>query len=310
MKKIIECVPNISEGRDLKKVSLIAAAVIVPEVKLLDVSSDPDHNRSVITFAGEPRAVKWAAFELIKKASELIDMSGHKGKHPRMGAVDVCPFVPVSETDIEACVKISRQLGKMLEQIGLSGYYYGASASRPERKKLSDIRQGEYEALPLKLKDGEWKPDFGPTDFNPKFGCTVIGARKFLIAYNINLDSQNLDLANDISRIIRGSGGIRNIGTEKKRLPGIWPTVQAIGINLAKCGCVQVSINLTDYASVPLYLVFETVKRIAELMGIKVIGSEIVGVVPADALKGVPLSYLQLENFDPKKQIIEEALGL
>jgi len=310
VRKIMECVPNISEGRDQEKIRAIVAAVPRPDVKLLDLSSDPDHNRSVITFAGEPRDVKWAAFDLARKAAELIDMSGHKGKHPRLGAVDVCPFVPVTGVSAEDCVKISRQLGTMIERIGLSGYYYGESASSPGRKKLSDIRRGEYEGLAEKLKDDKWKPDFGPADFNPKFGCMVIGVRKFLIAYNINLDSRNPDLANDIARLIRGSGGTRNIGSEKKRLPGIWPTVQAIGIDIADRDYVQISMNLTDHAATPIYLVFETVKRMAELAGVKVIGSEIIGVVPAEALKGVPLSYLQLNNFDPKKQIIEEALGL
>ncbi|MFH0892432.1 MAG: glutamate formimidoyltransferase [Candidatus Falkowbacteria bacterium] len=311
MKKIVECVPNISEGRDQKKIRAIAAVVPRPGVKLLDVSSDPDHNRSVITFAGRPGAVMLAAFRLIKKTAALIDMAGHSGKHPRLGAVDVCPFVPVTGTTLDYCAQLSYELGDMVgRELNLSGYYYGAAALCPERKKLSDIRQGEYEVLPEKLKDEKWKPDFGPAVFNPRFGSTVIGARNFLIAYNINLDSRDMALANGIARLLRGSGGISVIGTEKRRISGIFPSVQAIGVELAARQQVQVSMNLMDYSAAPVYIVFETVKRLALLAGVRVVGSEIVGLVPIRALKDVPLDYLQLENFNPKKQIIEEALGL
>ncbi|OGF25954.1 glutamate formimidoyltransferase [Candidatus Falkowbacteria bacterium RIFOXYB2_FULL_47_14] len=311
MKQIVECVPNLSEGRDQNKIREIAAVVPRPGVKLLDVSSDPDHNRSVITFAGRPGAVMLAAFRLIKKTAALIDMAGHSGKHPRLGAVDVCPFIPVTGTTPDYCAQLAYELGDMVgRKLNLSGYYYGAAARCPERKKLSDIRQGEYEGLSDKLKKAEWRPDFGPAVFNPKFGCTVIGARNFLIAYNVNLDSRDMALANGIARLLRSSGGISVIGTDKRRIPGIFPSVQAIGVELAARQQVQVSMNLMDYSAAPVYIVFETVKRMASLAGVRVAGSEIVGLAPESALNDVPFEYLQLENFNPKKQIIEEALGL
>lgn len=296
--KIIECVPNISEGRDKNKINKIISVIEKEGVKLLDVGSDIDHNRSVITFAGEPRAVKEAAFDLIKKTVELIDMSQHQGKHPRMGAVDVCPFVPVSNVEMKECVDLARRLGDELAEIGLSGYFYEEAAKKPERKNLADIRKGEYEALSEKFKKEEWKPDFGLAVFNSKFGAVAIGAREFLIAFNVNLKTRNLQLAKDIAKIIRHSSG------------GVFKTVKAIGIDTSSKGYTQVSMNLTNYKIDSILVVFEAIKRIAELRKVEIHSSEIVGVVPQDVLKDVSLGYLQLKNFNEEKQIIEKALNV
>lgn len=310
MRKIMECVPNLSEGRDKKKINEIVSVVERKDVKLLDVSSDENHNRSVITFAGEPLKVKEAAFDLIKKAAESIDMSQHQGEHPRMGAIDVCPFVPLGNMTMNECVHLAWELGKEVGDFGLSGYFYEAAAKRPERENLADIRKGEYESLPEKLKLKEWEPDFGPAVFNPKFGAVVIGAREFLIAFNINLKSDNLDFAKNISRIIRHSGGMSEIKEgEKIRIPGVFKTVKAIGVDTRDKGYVQVSMNLTDYKIDPIYVVFETIKRIAELCDVEILSSELIGLAPGAALKDVPAEYLKLKGFDKKKQIIEEVLG-
>ncbi len=311
MKKIVLCVPNISEGRDKKKIAAIVSAAEIPGVKILDVSSDINHNRTVITFAGRPEAVKQAAFNLIKEAAKLIDMAKHKGEHPRMGAVDVCPFVPVTGMTMEECVKLARGLGQSVERQGLSGYFYGYAATGPERKKLSDIRAGEYEALPKKLEKPEWFPDFGLSRFNPKFGAVVIGARDFLVAFNVNLKTSDLNLAKNIARMLRATGGTAVFGPDKKtRVVGIFPTVQAVDIDTRDQGYVQISMNLLNYKVDSVIVVFETTKRICELVGVGIHSSEIIGLVPRDALKDMPLEYLQLKDFDPKKQIIEEALGL
>ncbi len=299
MQKIVECVPNISEGRDKEKINSIVSVIERPGVKLLDVSSDSNHNRTVITFAGEPETVKSAAFDLIKKTAGNIDMSKHKGEHPRIGAVDVCPFVPVSGVMMKDCVELAHRLGDDVGKVGLAGYFYAEAAKKPERKKLSQIREGEYEGLAGKIKTEEWKPDFGPQEFNPKFGAMVIGARDFLVAFNVNLKSDNLDLAKNIARIIRGSGGI---------IKGVFPSVQAIDVDARDKGYVQVSMNLTNYKEAPIMVVFETIKRIAGLAGVEIHSSEIVGLLPAESLKDTPLEYLKLKNFDEKKQIIEEAL--
>jgi len=305
---IIECVPNISEGCDKKKIEKIVSVVARDGVKLLDVSSDENHNRSVITFAGDPEAVKEAAFDLIKKSVELIDMSKHKGEHPRVGAVDVCPFVPIRNAGMDDCVRLARELGEAVGKLGVSGYFYGYAAKRPERKILADIRAGEYEGLSEKLKQEAWKPDFGPLEFNPKFGVVVIGARDFLIAYNVNLKNDNLELAGGIARIIRGSGGLMEIDGKKIRIAGVFPSVQAVKIDTRNEGYAQISMNLNDYKIVPIHVVFENIKRMAELCGAEIHSSEIVGLVPADSLSGVALKYLRLKNFNYKKQVIEEAI--
>lgn len=303
MDKIIECVPNISEGRDIGKINQIVSVVEREGVKLLGVSSDPYHNRSVVTFAGEPQSVKDAAFDLIQKVSELIDMRQHAGEHPRMGAVDVCPFVPVSGVKMRDCVDLAKELGGRIDkELGLSGYFYEEAASVPERKNLTNVRKGQYEGLKAKLQQLEWKPDFGPAEFNSKFGAVVIGAREFLIAYNVNLKTTDMKLANDIARIIRYSGD--------KKITGVFKTVKALGIDTSKDGYVQVSMNLTNYKIDPVYVVFEAIKRMATLGGVKIHNSELVGLAPAEAFKNVEFEHLQLFGFDENKQIIEKALGL
>jgi glutamate formiminotransferase len=286
MDQIIECVPNFSEGRDQEKISQLVKEVVSTEgVKLLDYSSDKDHNRTVITFCGDAKGVKEAAFKLIKKASEIIDMRYHKGEHPRIGATDVVPFIPVKNATMEECVQIAREVGERVgRELNIPVYLYEEAATTLERKNLENIRRGEYEGFFEKIKQPEWKPDFGPQEMNPKSGATVIGARNFLIAYNVNLATDNIDIANKIAKAIRfSSGGYRY--------------VKAMGVELKERGIVQVSMNLTDFNKTPIYRVFETIKAEALRYGVNVIGSEIIGLVPAKALFDVADYYLRIENF-------------
>ncbi|ABY95472.1 MULTISPECIES: glutamate formimidoyltransferase [Thermoanaerobacter] len=286
MDQIIECVPNFSEGRDQEKIAQLVKEVVSTEgVKLLDYSSDKDHNRTVITFCGDAKGVKEAAFKLIKKASEIIDMRYHKGEHPRIGATDVVPFIPVKNATMEECIQIAREVGeKVGRELSIPVYLYEEAATTPERKNLENIRRGEYEGFFEKIKQPEWKPDFGPQEMNPKSGATVIGARNFLIAYNVNLATDNIDIANKIAKAIRFSnGGYRY--------------VKAMGVELKERGIVQVSMNLTDFNKTPIYRVFETIKAEASRYGVNVIGSEIIGLVPAKALFDVADYYLRIENF-------------
>jgi len=286
MNQIIECVPNVSEGRDQEKISELIKEVVSTEgVKLLDYSSDKDHNRTVITFVGDKEGVKEAAFKLIKKASEIIDMRYHKGEHPRIGAVDVVPFVPVKNVTMEECVRIARELGERVgKELNIPVYLYEEAATTPERKNLENIRRGEYEGFFEKIKQPEWKPDFGPSEMNPKSGATVIGARNFLIAFNVNLGTNDIEIANKIAKAVRfSSGGYRY--------------VKAMGVELKERGIVQVSMNLTDFNKTPIYRVFETIKAEASRYGVNVVGSEIIGLVPSKALLDVADYYLRLENF-------------
>ncbi|MGI1690179.1 glutamate formimidoyltransferase [Thermoanaerobacter uzonensis] len=286
MDQIIECVPNFSEGRDQEKIAQLVKEVVSTEgVKLLDYSSDKDHNRTVITFCGDAKGVKEAAFKLIKKASEIIDMRYHKGEHPRIGATDVVPFIPVKNATMEECVQIAREVGERVgRELNIPVYLYEEAATTLERKNLENIRRGEYEGFFEKIKQPEWKPDFGPQEMNPKSGATVIGARNFLIAYNVNLATDNIDIANKIAKAIRfSSGGYRY--------------VKAMGVELKERGIVQVSMNLTDFNKTPIYRVFETIKAEALRYGVNVIGSEIIGLVPAKALFDVADFYLRIENF-------------
>lgn len=286
MDQIIECVPNFSEGRDQEKIAQLVKEVVSTEgVKLLDYSSDKDHNRTVITFCGDAKGVKEAAFKFIKKASEIIDMRYHKGEHPRIGATDVVPFIPVKNATMEECIQIAREVGeKVGRELSIPVYLYEEAATTPERKNLENIRRGEYEGFFEKIKQPEWKPDFGPQEMNPKSGATVIGARNFLIAYNVNLATDNIDIANKIAKAIRFSnGGYRY--------------VKAMGVELKERGIVQVSMNLTDFNKTPIYRVFETIKAEASRYGVNVIGSEIIGLVPAKALFDVADYYLRIENF-------------
>ena len=329
MKKLIECVPNFSEGRDMKTVNAIADSIkAVAGVKLLSVEPDKDYNRSVVTFVGEPAAVQEAAFQSMKTAAKLIDMTKHKGEHPRIGATDVVPFIPVSGATMEECVRLANALGKRAaEELHIPMYLYEEAAKIPERKNLSNIRKGEYEGLAEKLKDPAWKPDFGTATFNPQSGATVTGARFFLIAYNVNLSTNNKDYAHEIALRIRESGrSIKNSTGVSIKNPGTLQSVKAMGVLLERHDIAQVSINLTNYHVTPPHIAYEEVRKEAQKLGINVTGSEIVGLIPKEAIlltgkfysdrtnasedqlieKAVEaLRLSQLEPFDPKKKIIE-----
>ncbi|MGB9813042.1 MAG: glutamate formimidoyltransferase [Thermovenabulum sp.] len=297
MTKIVECIPNFSEGRRKEIIEKIAEEIKkVPKVKLLDYSSDQNHNRSVFTFMGEPEAVKEAAFLSAKKAVELIDMTKHKGEHPRMGAVDVIPFVPVKNVTMEECVILSKDLGKRIaEELSVPVFLYEASATRPERKNLAEIRKGEFEGMPQKLKDPAWMPDFGKPEIHPTAGVVAVGARMPLIAYNVNLNTSDINIAKNIAKVIReSSGGLKN--------------VKAIGVMLEDRQIAQVSMNLTNYEQTAIYRVFELIKIEAKRYGVEIIGSEIVGITPMKALIDTAKYYLRLENFNEEKQILENYL--
>lgn len=330
-KKIIECVPNFSEGQNADIINKIASSVqSTLNVKLLNVESDRDYNRTVITFAGEPSCVKEAAFKAISAASELIDMSRQKGEHPRIGATDVCPIIPVANMTKDECVKLSNELGKDVgEKLGIPVYLYEDAASSAERKNLENIRKGEYEGLEQKLK--YWKPDYGPAVYNDtvrKSGATVIGSRFFLIAYNVNLNTRNVNIANEIAKKVRESGSITIDETGvKKRVPGILKYVKAIGVELNEYNITQVSLNLTNYKETSIHKVFETIKAQAREYGIEATGSEVIGLVPKEALVEAGAFYIgnnsesklieaaiehlglsQLNKFEPEKKIIENLL--
>jgi len=291
--RLLECVPNISEGRDREKITSLAEEVGKHRrVKLLDCSSDKDHHRSVYTFIGEPEAVREAAFSFTMKALDLIDMREHKGGHPRLGAVDVIPFVPIQGVEMGEAIQIAREFGKGLGKRGIPVFYYEEAATRPERKDLPSIRKGEYEGLAEKMKDPQWKPDEGPDRFNPKFGATVVGARFPLVAYNINLKTKDLPLAQEIARKIRFKDGG-------------FPHVRAMGVDLKGRGMVQVSMNLTDYRVTGIPKVYEFIKEEALKKGIEIEGSEIVGLIPLGALEGVGQYYLKCQPFSVR-QVIEQ----
>ena len=285
--KIIECVPNISEGKDLKKIEAIAEEVKkTPGAYLLDTYTGISTNRTVFTLAGEPESIKEAVYKIFEKTSRLIDMRTHKGVHPRIGAVDVCPFVPVYDTTMEECVDITRNLGKKIaEELGIPVYLYGKSATGEIRKDLSNIRKGQYEGLKEKMKRPEWKPDFGEAKFNEEMGASVIGARDFLIAFNINLNTKDEDLAEKIAEKIRESGTTKLDGTGKKvKIPGTLKKVKAIGWYIEELECAQVSANLNNFRITSLYRFFQEVQREAKAFGIEVTGSELVGLIPEEAI--------------------------
>ena len=296
MAKIVECVPNFSEGRDHEVIEEIVGEIkAVKGVKLLDYSSDESHNRSVVTFIGEPGPVKEAAFRSAKKAAELIDMSKHEGGHPRMGATDVIPFVPVAGIDMQECVEIANEVAQQLAgELKIPVYLYEEAAKRPERKNLSDVRRGQYEGLIEAIKEPGREPDFGPAEVSLRAGVTAVGARPPLIAYNINLDTADVEIAKKIARTIRGSSGG-------------FPTIKGLGIYIEETGQAQVTINVCDYKKVALHRVFELVKLEAARYGVKVTDSEIVGLTPMEALIDAAEFYLQLSGFEPG-QILENHL--
>jgi len=282
VKKVIECVPNISEGRDAGKVGAIAGVIERPGAKLLDLSSDPNHNRTVITLAGEPQAVAEAAFDVARAAIASIDLTHHHGEHPRMGAVDVIPFIPVGGVTMAECCEIAEQVGKRIgQELNVPVYLYAESARVPQRRMLPTIREGEFEGFAEKIKDPAWQPDFGPAERHPTAGCVAVGARNFLIAYNIDLDTSDVTIANRIAKSMReSSGGLMN--------------VQARGIFLEDQQRVQVSMNILNFATTPLCRVFELVKMEAARYGVGIVKSELIGLAPAQAFMDVASYYLQL----------------
>lgn len=312
--RLVECVPNFSEGRDQKVLDQIA--VVIKEQKkvtLLDVDPGSDTNRTVFTMVGEPEAILEAAFQAIKKASQLIDMSKHQGAHARMGATDVCPLVPVSGITMEETVEYSKKLAKRVgEELNIPVYLYEYSASKKEWTNLADIRKGEYEALPEKLKDPGWKPDFGPAEFNAKVGATAIGAREFLIAYNINLNTRNKKKANKIAKRIRERGyKKKDKDGNRVPVPGIFNHCKAVGWYIDEYSRAQISMNLTNYKITPPHIVLEKVRELAQEEGIVVTGSELVGLIPKDAMLNAGKYYLDRLNEStgiPEKMIIETAI--
>ncbi len=301
MKKIVECVPNFSEGRDMAVIDQITAEIKkVPGAGLLDVDPGQETNRTVVTIAGDPDAVCEAAFQAIKKASEVIDMSKHSGAHSRMGATDVCPFVPVAGMTMDECVEIAKKLAKRVaEELNIPIYLYEAAATTPERRSLAYIREGEYEALPEKLKKEEFKPDFGEAVFNAQSGATVIGAREFLIAYNINLNTRNVKLAKKIANLIREKGrSKKNKETGKKeQIPGTCKAVRGVGWYIPEYSMAQLSFNLLNYNTTPVYKVFEEAEKFAQELGIRVTGSELVGLMPLEALTQCGRHFLEKQGY-------------
>jgi len=293
---LIECIPNVSEGRRPEIVQGMAEAIRrTAGVRLLDHSSDPSHNRSVFTFAGDAAGVEAAVLALVERAVADIDLRTHHGEHPRMGAVDVVPFVPIEGVTMPECVALAKRVGEEIAQrFAVPVFLYEEASSNPARRNLEDIRRGEFEQLAEKLRAPEWAPDFGPAVPHPTAGATVVGARMALIAYNINLATDRLDVAKKIAAAIRqSSGGFRY--------------VKAAGFTLEGRGIVQVSMNLTNYEKTPIFRVFEVVKREAERYGVRILESEIVGLIPSAALNAAAEFYLQIEGFKPE-QVLENKL--
>jgi len=295
VKQVLLCEPNISEGRVLEVVEQVLEPIRqVDGIKILDISSDADHHRSVFTYLGEPEAVLEATKAMAARAFELIDMTKHQGSHPRMGAVDVVPFIPVRGIETEEALEIARRFGEFVGELGVPVYYYEEAATRPERVTLPSIRKGQYEALEEKLRDPAWAPDAGPATFNPKAGAMVTGVRFPLIAFNVNLHTPDLSIADRIAKAVRHiNGGYRY--------------VRAIGLELEGTGMVQVSMNLVNYTKTPIPRVLETIRSEAARHGVNVAGTELVGPVPLGALEEVLKHYLQVHDFS-MDQIIETAL--
>jgi glutamate formiminotransferase/formiminotetrahydrofolate cyclodeaminase len=343
-KRIIECVPNFSEGRDKKKIKQITDAIsFVDKVKLLHVDSGYATNRTVVTFAGDPDSVIEAAFRGIKMAGEILDMRIHRGEHPRLGATDVCPLVPIRGINMSDTVDYAHQLGSRVgEELGIPGYYYEHAATSPQKQNLANIRKGEYEGLEHKLSDPYWKPDFGPTTFNARSGATAIGARDFLVAFNINLNTSSAKLANIIASEIREKGRIKREGDpvtgeicrnnkgEPVFVPGSLKSVKGIGWYIEEYGIAQVSLNLTNINITPIHTAYEEVCKKGETLGVRVTGSELIGMVPLydmleagryflgkqkdttansdSELVNIAIKFLGLQDlrpFDPEERIIE-----
>ena len=294
MAQIIESIPNISEGRNQEVIEACVDQIrTTAGCTLLNYSSDPNHNRTVITYIGDAKGVEEASVKLAKKAVELIDLTRHTGEHPRMGCVDVMPFVPIKDATNEECIELSKTVGRRIaEEADLPVFLYEMSAQKPARKNLATIRKGQFEGMSEKVKDPEWEPDFGGARIHPTGGVVAVGARPPLVAYNLNLNTSDVQIAKNIAKIIREKdGGLAN--------------VKAMGCMLEDRNIAQVSINMTDYRVTPLYRVTELVKAEAKRYGVKVIGSEVIGLCPMKALIDSAEYYLQIEDFDFEGQVLE-----
>ncbi|MDD4777916.1 MAG: glutamate formimidoyltransferase [Fermentimonas sp.] len=296
MNRIIECVPNFSEGRDKLIIEKIADAFRAKDnVRLLDYSSDTDHNRSVITAAGEPEALKHAVIDAVGKAVELINMNKHSGQHPRMGAVDVVPFIPIKNVTMDEAIALSNDVGKAVsEKFNLPVFLYEKSATQPHRENLANVRKGEYEGLKDKMLLPDWKPDFGPLQPHPTAGAAAVGARMPLVAYNVNLNTSDIEIATAIAKKVRHIGGGLRF-------------CKAMGVELHERGITQVSMNLTDYTKTSIYRAHEMVRMEAKRYGVTVVGGEVIGLVPMEALVDSAAYYLGLENFSIN-QVLEAKL--
>lgn len=294
MAKIIECVPNISEGRNKDVIEAVIDEIrAVPGVTLLDYSSDESHNRTVITFLGEPARVADAAVAVARKAAQLIDLTKHTGEHPRMGAVDVIPFIPIKEVSVEEAVELSKQVAQRVwEEASMPVFLYEDSASAPHRQNLAAIRKGQFEGMAEKVKEDKWEPDFGGRTIHPTAGVVAVGARMPLVAYNINLSTSDIEIASKIAKIIRRSSGG-------------FDCVKALGVMLEDRNIAQVSINMTNFNKTPLYRVTELVRAEAARWGVHIVGTELIGLAPMKALIDAAEYYLQIENFDFDKQVLE-----
>ncbi len=295
MHQIIQCVPNFSEGRDLAKIEQIISPFRGKNgVKLLDYSNDEDHNRVVVTVVGEKEALKTAIVEAVGIAAKLIDMTKHEGQHPRMGATDVIPFIPIKNVSMDECIALSKEVAEAIYNAhGVPSFLYEKSASAPDRENLANIRKGQFEGMAEKVKSPEWKPDFG-TEIHATAGITAIGARMPLVAFNVNLNTNDLEVANKIAKNVRHlSGGLRYC--------------KALGIALEERGIVQISMNMTDFTKTPLYRAFELVRIEAQRYGVSIVGSEVIGLVPMDALIGTAEYYLGIENFS-YDQVLEKRI--
>ena len=296
MAKLVECIPNFSVSKEKDEAvfqGLVDTANAVPGCTLFDVQTDGNHNRCVFTLIGSPAAIEEVAFQLAKKAVETIDMTKHEGQHPRMGAVDVIPFVPQMDVTVAECVEMSKRVARCCwDELGLPSFLYEDSATRPERRNLASCRKGQFEGMPEKLLQPDWAPDYGERRIHPTAGITAIGARMPLIAFNVNLDTADVEIAKKIAKAIRGSsGGFRSC--------------KAIGIMLEERNIAQVSMNMVNYEDTPLFYAYEMIRALADRYGARIIGTEVVGLTPAKALIDCAEYYLKIENFDCKKQIME-----
>ncbi len=294
MSKLVECIPNFSEGKNEAVIeALVATAKSVPGVILLDYSSDTNHNRSVFTLVGEPESIAEVAFQLCKTASEKIDLTKHKGEHPRMGATDVIPFVPVKDVTMQECIEISKKVAERInKELSIPVFLYEESATKEARKNLATVRKGQFEGMQEKLQQPEWEPDFGERKVHETAGVVAVGARMPLVAFNVNLSTSDITIANNIAKIVRASNGG-------------FKYCKGIGVMLEERNVAQVSMNMVNYEGTPLYRVVELIRAEAKRYGVHVIGTEVIGLTPAKALIDCAEYYLQIENFDYKKQVLE-----